>query len=163
MSEPDVGGPAGRGEAYLQFAVKSLILSLIFVAVMAVGLSVMLGTLTPDRTEVKRRVDRARENIIGELAKEKTRIRIKGLFTTNPYVHWKVSLISESEGNIAGAVEEMELAMGLLEIHSADKSVMQKYEARTRELQRRLAVAKAAPQEKAGSSNAPSQPPTQRR
>lgn len=153
MSEREVGRPEGRGEAYLQFAVKSLILSLIFAAVMAVGLGTMLGTLTPGRTEVKGLMDRATEKVIGELAKEKTRIRIKGLFTTNPYVHWKVSLISESEGNIAGAVEEMELALGLLEIRSAEQSVRQRYETRTLELQRKLAVANAAPQEEAGAQN----------
>lgn len=150
MSERDTYRSFGRGEEYLSFAVKSLLLSLIFTAIFAIGIGAIIGSIVPDGTEVKWRMGEAKEKIIGELKKEKTKIRLKGLFTTNPYVHWKVSLIDQREGNIGDAIDEMELAIGLLELHSAEKSVKQKYEARVRDLQRKLADANTTQQDKTG-------------
>lgn len=55
-------------------------------------------------------------------------------FVQNPQALLKVSEIEESEGKIDNAIREMELAIGLLEMHGADKQVMQKYTDRVKKL-----------------------------
>ena len=74
---------------------------------------------------------------------EKTKVRLKGLFTSNPAVHYRVSLIDEREGRLASAIEEIELAIGLLELHSSDKAVRERYTTRLQELRRKQAAAEA--------------------
>ncbi|MDH4127183.1 MAG: hypothetical protein OEV44_00405 [Spirochaetota bacterium] len=47
--------------------------------------------------------------------KETDRLRLLGLLTHNPEVHYQWSLYQERNGKIKEAVQEMELAMGLIE------------------------------------------------
>ena len=71
---------------------------------------------------------------------EKTRIRLKGLLTINPAVHYRVAAIEEAKGNLAAAIEEIELALGLLELHAADRATQEKYRMRLQELMRKQAA-----------------------
>lgn len=70
-------------------------------------------------------------NKVGSLYQNEIyRVRILGLITFNPAVHYKASLLKEKSGNIQGAIEEMELALGLLSMNSADSEVKQSYKNR---------------------------------
>ena len=60
--------------------------------------------------------------------------RLKGLLTTNPAVHWRESVIQEGKGKFDEASIEMELAVGLLEMHSANKTVIERYNKRLNSL-----------------------------
>ena len=58
------------------------------------------------------------------------RVRLLGMTTFNPYVFYKVSQIKEHDRDLDGAIEEMELAMGLLSMWSADEKMKKAYQAR---------------------------------
>lgn len=79
-----------------------------------------------------------------EMRKEASRIRLTGLLTTNPAVHWRVSFVDEKAGRIREAMDEIELAIGLLEMNKADKSVLDRYTRRLEELKRKLPPEAAA-------------------
>ena len=68
------------------------------------------------------------------------RTRLKGLLTTNPAVHWKESVIEEGKGRFDEASIEMELAVGLLEMHSADKTVIERYSKRLNSLRAKALI-----------------------
>lgn len=71
---------------------------------------------------------------------EQARIQLTGLLTTNPYVYWRVSEIMEQKGDIERAIEQMQLAIGLFELHPSDKEARQRYAARLKELQKKAAL-----------------------
>lgn len=77
------------------------------------------------------------QNLQRELRDEKTRIRLTGL-TSNPQVHYRVAQIEEEKGNLRGAILEMELGLGLLELHNSDRAVRERYARRLEELKRKL-------------------------
>jgi len=62
--------------------------------------------------------------------RESRRIRLLGMTTFNPSVCYKVSLVKEKEGNLPGAIEEMELGLGLLNLWSSDEKLKEYYQAR---------------------------------
>ncbi|MBI4985088.1 MAG: hypothetical protein HZC24_07030 [Rhodocyclales bacterium] len=65
-----------------------------------------------------------------ELGRDQPRLMLTGFLVRNPAVHWKVSEVKEREGDLAGAAEELELAVGLLEMSRADPAVLRRYQDR---------------------------------
>lgn len=55
-------------------------------------------------------------------------------FVQNPQALLKISEIEETEGKLDNAIRETELAIGLLEMHGADKQVIKKYSDRVNKL-----------------------------
>jgi len=55
----------------------------------------------------------------------------------NPYVFYKVSQIKEQDRDLEGAIEEMELAMGLLNMWSKDEILIRSCFITSRESNRR--------------------------
>ena len=102
--------------------------AVIVVMLVAIGIAALL----PDIPGALRR----------ELRREETRIRIIGYFTTNPHVHWHVSHIREQKGDLQGALDELELAVALFELHAADKRAPDRYLTRRDELKGKLAQKK---------------------
>jgi len=112
-----------------------LIKTAITVSVICIALligGVIAGSLMSRKVgSVEQTVENIVEKIVDELRDEisKTeKVRLAGL-TQNAAVHYKISLIKEEQGDFKGAIEEMELALGLLE---PDKDV---YKERLRQLQ----------------------------
>ena len=133
MSQDTEAKPTPRqgklGSNYLSFAIKTLIAT-IFVSLgfLFVASSIVdMFDLQPVRNGLRK-----------ALGEEKTRIRLTGLLTTNPAVHYRVSLIEERDGNMNAAIDELELALGLLELHSVDRATREKYQSRLQELKRKL-------------------------
>ena len=122
----DIVIPAGKATLFksmIPYVIKVLVTAIIFVGA--------VSFLLPNAHEISAKVK-------NELRKDENRIRLKGLFTTNPAVHMKVSYLKEQAGDIKGAVMEIELAIGLLELHSADKAVISRYQARLDELRKKM-------------------------
>ncbi|MFC1574218.1 hypothetical protein ACFL30_03460 [Candidatus Latescibacterota bacterium] len=65
------------------------------------------------------------------------RVRFLGLVTHNPAVHYKASILKEDSSNFQGAIEEMELAVGLLSMGSSDSEIVQMYKKRLAELKKK--------------------------
>lgn len=105
------------------FTVRALVVMI----VVGIGLAAVL----PDARDVARVLKR-------ELQREETRIRLTGLLTTNPQVHMRVSHIKEKAGNIRGALDEIELALGLFDVQPSDRQARQRYEVRRQELTQKL-------------------------
>lgn len=77
-----------------------------------------------------------------ELRTDETRIRLSGFFTTNPYVHLKVAQIKEQKGDLRAALDELELAVSLFDLHAPESAARQQYVARRDELRQKLAQQK---------------------
>ncbi|MEK7816288.1 MAG: hypothetical protein AAB294_05640 [Pseudomonadota bacterium] len=137
-------GSPNQAINYREFVVKSAIFSAIFSIMLAIGLATGLVFGLPDAYSLKESLVPVKEQIKKELQKDRTRVRLLGLFTTNPYAHYRMSYIEEEAGNIRNAIEEIEFAIGLLELHSPDKSVKERYQNRLGELKRKLAKPPAA-------------------
>ena len=129
---------------YRAFVIKSVIFSAIFSGTLAVGLALGLILGLPDAYSLKESLVPVKEQLKKELQRDRTRVRLLGLFTTNPHAHYRMSYIEEQAGNIKDAIEEIEFAIGLLELHSPDKSVKERYQNRLGELKRKLAKPPAA-------------------
>jgi hypothetical protein len=117
------------GSGYLNFIIKVAIVT----AIAALGLAFIAESIEDAIPPLKNRVRQA-------LKDPRTQIRLKGFLTTNPAVSYRVSLMEEKDGNLEAAIDEIELAIGLLELHSADRATQDKYTARLMELKRKLAA-----------------------
>jgi hypothetical protein len=73
--------------------------------------------------EIKSKIDELRNM-------DSRRVRLLGMTTFNPYVFYKVSQIKEQDRDLDGAIEEMELAMGLLNMWSTDAKMKKAYQER---------------------------------
>ena len=114
-------------DGLLGFTVRAIV-----VAVVLVG---GLAALMPDLRAVA-------DGIKREVRQEHTRLRLMGLLTTNPQVHMRVSYIKENSGDIRGAIDEIDLAIGLLELHSSDKAAKDRYRKRLEDLRAKLPPSK---------------------
>ena len=121
---------------YGGFAIKVVIVTIAISLGVIFVIDSIVETITSAMTSVDTQSLKTRlQNAVRE---EKTRVRLKGLLTNNPAVHLRVSIMEEEKGNIPTAIEEIELAIGLLELHSADRAAKDRYVARLQELKRKL-------------------------
>ena len=60
----------------------------------------------------------------------------------NPRILWKMSETDERKGNLPNAIRDMEVAIGLLEMHGARLEVLQIYQNRLQALENKKANAK---------------------
>ncbi len=60
----------------------------------------------------------------------------------NPRILWKMSETDESKGNLQNAIRDMEVAIGLLEMHGARLEVLQTYQNRLQTLENKKNNAK---------------------
>lgn len=130
LDENDVRSPdrAASSSGLVPFALRATIVAV----VIAAAISTFLPDVQSLKSVVQGEAKRALQN-------ESIRVRLMGLFTNNPAVHWQMSLIEERKGDLAIAITEIELAIGLLELHSADKAVIDRYAARLKELETKSA------------------------
>ena len=108
------------------FALKTIILLVAF----AICISLIADALP----NLSRSVDRLSQKIKEASKKDEVQIRARGYFTHNPEVHWNISIIEEKKGRIKSATLEIELAIGLLELHQARREVIERYKNRIEKL-----------------------------
>lgn len=121
------------GSKYVAFAIKVIIVAIV-VSVAIVNITESIVTTVIESVDLQP----IKTTLRGVTNDERVKIRLKGLLTTNPAVHYRVSQIEEQNGNLANAIDEMELAVGLLDLHSTDRAAKDRYLARLRELKRKL-------------------------
>lgn len=118
----------GNSGGIEQFAMKT--------AIVLVLILVLANFLLPDLSELKR------------LETPKSKLVLLS-FVQNPQALLKISEIEEAEGKIDNSIRETELAIGLLEMHGADRQVIQKYSDRVNELKaKKNGTASPAPADK---------------
>lgn len=135
-SPSTVNGGNGLGD----FARKSLVFSAIFSAVFALGLNLSLNQVLPDVYSVERLLLITGERINKELENDRSRLRLAGFLSRNPYVHYRISVLEENAGRLDRAIEEIELALGLFELSPANNPARGKYQKRLNELNSKRAA-----------------------
>lgn len=115
----------GFFDQVVQFAVKTAV----FVFLVSLGIK----WVAPDfRQGVSDRLARFSQ----ELGRDETRLLLSGFLVRNPALHWRLSDFKERQGNLAGAEEDIELALGLLEMNRAEPVVLRRYQERLDGLRR---------------------------
>ena len=119
---------------YVDFAIKAAIVATAISMSVAYLFEKITEAITPSR------------NIVADVkavsADPKVKLRLKGLLTTNPAVHYRISFIEEEAGSYSVAAEEITLAIGLLELHGADQVVQSRYVKRLQELKSKQEASK---------------------
>lgn len=106
----------------LLFSMKAAIAFVLFITAAVV--------LMPDFTALSHLVKKAAKD-------EKTRVSLMS-FIQNPAALLRASRVDENNGKLDSAIMEMELAIGLLEMHNANPAVIKRYESRLAELNGKL-------------------------
>lgn len=135
IAEQTIPAQPARGTSYAGFMAKVVIVT---VAV-ALGITYVAGAILEAVVNTKN-LQPLQEKVRKATRDEKTRVRLTGLLTHNPAVHLRVAAIEEAKGNLEAAIEEIELALGLLELHAADRATQEKYRSRLQELKRKQAA-----------------------
>lgn len=131
---------ANDGNDLGRFAKKSLIFSAIFSAIFALGLNLSLNQVLPDVYSVEHLLLITGERINKELENDRSRLRLAGFLSRNPYVHYRISMLEENAGRLDRAIEEIELALGLFELSPANNPTRGKYQNRLNELNSKRAA-----------------------
>ncbi len=109
-----------------QFAIKAAIVFLLF----TLTVSILMPDLGALASSIKRDVKKAAKD-------EKTRTVLLS-FIENPAALYRVSEIEEKDGKLKNAVMQMELAIGLLEMHNTNQPVINRYTTRLNSLKEQL-------------------------
>jgi hypothetical protein len=123
-----------RGTNYAGFIAKVAIVTVI----VALGITYVADAVLESVFSSMRMLP-LKEKVRKVTRDERTQVRLRGLLTHNPAVHFRAAALEEERGDLKDAIEEIELALGLLELHSADRAIQEKYQARLQELKRKQA------------------------
>lgn len=80
---------------------------------------------------------RIKSSLSKTFKEERTQLHLLS-FIQNPAVLYKTSVMDEEAGKLKEAIRDMELAIGLLEMHGASSSVIARYNERLLKLQNKL-------------------------
>ncbi len=87
---------------------------------------VFLDYVLPDSADVRTEVAAFKRQITKNFKDDRAKLYALS-FIQNPAALYKTSEIAEREGKIDSAIRDIEMAIGLLEMHSADKLVIKRY------------------------------------
>jgi hypothetical protein len=107
------------------FSIKATIAFILFIIAAAV--------LMPDFSALSYSIKK-------EAKKEKTRVALMS-FIQNPAALYRASEIDEKDGKLNDAAMEMQMAIGLLEMHNANQLVIKRYSTRLNHLNSQLETA----------------------
>lgn len=134
---------------FRQYTVRVLIFAVIFIPVLAIGILISLTTVIPDLFAVKNDAQRLKDWTRTELRRmefdstprnDPVRLRLTDALTSSPEIHYRMSIEEERNGNLEKALDEIELGLGLVELHPRNKVNHAKYESRREQLKRRIAA-----------------------
>ncbi len=120
MEEKKTVAPARS--SFWMFTAKAIVITIL--------LALFLDAFIPDFSDIREDFSRERAalkvKIANALKDERTKLYILS-FVQNPVALHKTSEIAERDGKLDNAMRDMELAIGLLEMHGADKQVIKRY------------------------------------
>lgn len=129
-------------------SVSQLVLFSIKAAIICVFFIIAAVVLMPDFSALKYSIKKAAKN-------EKTQVSLMS-FIQNPAALYRASEIDEKAGKLNDALLEMQLAIGLLEMHNASQPVIKRYMTRLNHLNSQLEIASEnslSPEPAAGAFN----------
>ena len=112
-------------KSFWSFATKAVFIALI--------LGITIETLLPDFSKIEADIKTTLSKQINRLKDERSKLYVLS-FVQNPAALYKTSELAESDGKYESAIRDMDLAIGLLEMHGADKQVIRRYYDRVEKL-----------------------------
>jgi len=106
----------------LEFAIKAAIVFFLF--------TIAVPIVMPDPKDLASSIRKAAKD-------EKTRVLLLS-FVRNPASLYRASVLDEKDGNLQSAIMEMETAIGLLELHSVNQQITNRYTTRLNKLNSQL-------------------------
>lgn len=134
---------------FRQYTIRVLIFTVIFIPVLTIGILISLTTVIPDSFSVKNDAQRLKDWARAEMRRmepdstlrnDPVRLRLTDALTSSPEIHYRMSIEEERNGNLEKALDEIELGLGLVELHPRNKVDHIKYESRREQLKRRIAA-----------------------
>ncbi len=137
--------PQQKIRQFWQPAIKIFLFTIIFLPVLSLGVLVSLTTVIPNSYALRDDAQWLKDWVRTELYRlqpdpslknDAWRIRL-GVLSENPENHYQLSFMEETDGNLEKAMDEMDLALGLLELSPGEHRKYAAY------LQRRDALKQA--------------------
>lgn len=127
--------------SFWMFVAKAIVVTIL--------LALFLDAFLPDftemrsefRTELSQKTAAVKDRLVKTFGNERAKLYILS-FVQNPAALYKTSELAEKDSKFESAIRDMELAVGLLEMHNADKQVIKRYNDRLDKLKAALAKAK---------------------
>ena len=114
--------PDNSSRSFWMFAAKAVVITVL--------LALFLDAFIPDFSQIREDFSQQKAalkvKVANALKDERTKLYILS-FVQNPVALYKTSEIAERDGKLDNAMRDMELAVGLLEMHGADKQVIKRY------------------------------------
>lgn len=108
--------------SFWMFTAKAVVITIL--------LALFLDAFIPDFSQIREDFSQQKAalkvKVANALKDERTKLYILS-FVQNPVALYKTSEIAERDGKLDNAMRDMELAVGLLEMHGADKQVIKRY------------------------------------
>ncbi len=132
-----------------RYLIRALIFSAIFLPILAIGTLFSLTTVIPDSYAVRDDLWRLKEWTRNKLSRmqpgtslrsDAARLRLTGALTRDAEVHYRMSLEEERDGNIEKALDEIELGLGIAELHPQDRAHLARFQERRQQLLQKLAA-----------------------
>ena len=111
---------------------------LIFSIKLTIGLLAIFtffNILLPDYSDIHNFIASRNDLIAKKINEKQNKFYLLGLIQ-NPAALYRSSEVHESSGNLDNAIRDMDLAIGLLELHSASPTVIERYTKRLNALKK---------------------------
>lgn len=142
--------PSVSQQPYRRFwrpAGKILLFTIIFLPVVSLGILVSLTTVIPSSFSLREDARWLKDWVRAELNRlqpdptlrnDAWRLRL-GALSENPENHYRLSFVEETDGNLEKAIDEMDLALGLIELTPQESLQYGIYRKRSDTLKQKLA------------------------
>jgi hypothetical protein len=124
---------------------KPLVTFTLKLAIVLLPIGVFLSLVLPDFSKIHEGLTKFQSKIESRFKDERVKLYVLGLIQ-NPAALYKMSEIDAENGRMENAIRNIELAIGLLEMHGADKVVIKRYSDRLKEFKASEEKKKASPQ-----------------
>ncbi|GEM_PF-3028355 len=108
--------------SFWMFVAKAVVITIL--------LALFLDAFIPDFSQIREDLSQQKAalkvKVANALKDERTKLYVLS-FVQNPAALYKTSEIAERDGKLENAMRDVELAIGLLEMHGADKQVIKRY------------------------------------
>ena len=115
--------------SFWMFTAKAIVITIL----LALFLDAFIPNFSDIRDDFSQQKAALKIKLANTLKEERTKLYVLS-FVQNPAALYKTSEIAERDGRLDSAMRDMELAIGLLEMHNADKQVIKRYNDRLAKL-----------------------------
>jgi hypothetical protein len=119
MEEKKTGKTA---QSFRMFVAKAIVVTIL----LALFLDAFIPDFSQIRDDFSQQKAALKVKVADAMKEERTKLYILS-FVQNPAALYKTSELAEREGKLDNAIRDMEMAIGLLEMHGGDKAAIKRY------------------------------------